>query len=583
MFDDEFYPTPKKVIEKMLKPYKGDIHHFSFGGGYTEKGYPVLKGKMILEPSAGKGDILDFITGQYVIGKDQWKHEKTTAKSVDTAQIYCCEREPNLKHILRDKNYRVIADDFLQYHGDYLFDIILMNPPFSNGDEHLLKAWEIMDHGEIVCLLNTETLENPFTQRRKLLKIIIEENGTVEHMGQVFKESERPTDVNVSIVRLTKVTTRSRFDFEFESVGREKKFNLDESTISDTPALKDVIGNILIQYDKIKEAFVDYMKLAELLNHYGEPLVKQKAAMSEEEAQETAKGTKLNIFGIAQSAYHEGKTKRESFNLFCSAMKENMWQIVFDNLSNIARFDMEKLMTHSIRKDFSQFVQKEKDMEFTRENVFQLIDMLHGNRDNILERCIGEVFDIFTNYYKENRCHIEGWKTNDKWKVNRKIILPNVVKYGEYSTSHDLKQYGSRFSLRYNTRSEYSDIDKALDYISGTGSEHRIGLYESLEIAFNRIGTIRTGDKFNNTGESAYFNWKFWKKGTLHIEFKDKYLWEEFNMRACKDKQWLPDGEFEKWQEQENKRNRKKSNKSVIVPESHQLGDSLKPTKNKEK
>ena len=50
MFDKNFYPTPKKVIKKMLEQY-------------TEEGGNELRlsGKVILEPSAGKGDILDYI------------------------------------------------------------------------------------------------------------------------------------------------------------------------------------------------------------------------------------------------------------------------------------------------------------------------------------------------------------------------------------------------------------------------------------------------------------------------------------------------------------------------------------------
>src|SRR5687767_14061562 len=99
---------------------------------------------------------------------------------------------------------------------------------------------------------------------------------------------------------------------------------------------------MLLQYDKIKEGFIEYMRIAEALNHYGQPLVKQKTAMSEKEAQEMENMPKLDIFGIARSAYKNGDNKNHRFNIFCDYMKESMWRIVFESLSDIARFDLEK-------------------------------------------------------------------------------------------------------------------------------------------------------------------------------------------------------------------------------------------------
>jgi hypothetical protein len=62
-----------------------------------------------------------------------------------------------------------------------------MNPPFENGDQHFLKAWDIMRNGDIVCLLNAETLKNPYSERRKtVLKIIEDNNGTIEYIQDAF-------------------------------------------------------------------------------------------------------------------------------------------------------------------------------------------------------------------------------------------------------------------------------------------------------------------------------------------------------------------------------------------------------------
>ena len=53
----------------------------------------------------------------------------------------------------------------------------------------------------------------------------------------------------------------------------------------------------------------------------------------------------------------------------------------------------------------------------------------------------GNVFDELTRYYNGNTSHTEGWKTNDNYKVNTKIVFP-------YGRQFEAK-YGGYFSLRH--------------------------------------------------------------------------------------------------------------------------------------
>lgn len=545
MFNEEFYPTPIGIVKRMIYPYIKTVF----------RGEKVIKKMTILEPSAGKGDLLDGITKRSVPA--EWERDENGNKyelkpgqqtkfddyDLKRCTVHCIEREPELQAILKEKGYKVVADDFLDYNSDVLYDLILMNPPFSNGDEHLLHAWNIMYEGDIVCLLNSETLNNPYSERRKLLKHIIEKHGTVEDLGPAFAKSERPTNVNVSLVRLTKKAEKDRFKMEFEEVNKERDYIIDETKIHDAPAIKDTIGNMLIQYERVKEEFITFMKMHEVLRHYGDPLI-----------QRNYDGTKpdSDIVALALHAIKEGNSNKETFSLFCSMMKKEMWGVVFQNLKSISSFNLESIMTSQVRKNWQQFVSEKGEMDFTKENVWKVIEMLFMNRTNILERCIVEAFDLMTTYHKENRMYIEGWKTNDSWKVNRKFILPTGVRYGDYLTSYDLKKYGDRFGLSHHSRDSYSDIDKALAYIIGTSRYTSIG--EALERKFQQIGHVKTGDKFDNTCESTFFKIKFWRKGTVHCEFKDVKLWEQFNLRACSQKQWLPPEEesaFRKSQQKE--------------------------------
>ena len=79
-----------------------------------------------------------------------------------------------------------------------------MNPPFADGDKHLLKALDIQkDGGMIICLLNAETIRNPLTRvRQLLLKKLKEVDADITYVKDAFKYAERTTDVEVAVIRI---------------------------------------------------------------------------------------------------------------------------------------------------------------------------------------------------------------------------------------------------------------------------------------------------------------------------------------------------------------------------------------------
>ncbi len=174
-----FFPTPSQLIEKMLEEYK-------------TKPLP----KNILEPSAGKGDIIDYLN-------------KIQTKRQQQSNIYAFEFVPQLQEILKQKrNCKLIGNDFLKYQVKGInFDLIIMNPPFDRGAEHTLHAWNTLKQGgKIIALMNKHTYYNPYNSHRLKLKTIIDQYGKVENLGRCFtsKNSERPANVDVIMVTITK-------------------------------------------------------------------------------------------------------------------------------------------------------------------------------------------------------------------------------------------------------------------------------------------------------------------------------------------------------------------------------------------
>ena len=166
-----FYPTPETLIAKMWDK--------------IDKKRSIQN---ILEPSAGKGDIADYICKNYI----------------SQNKIDCIEFDDTLRDVLIGKTFRVVEKDFLKYNSRKHYDCIIMNPPFDKGSKHLLKAIQIAENNggsQIVCLLNAETLFNLYSNDRKLLQRKLSKyDAEVEMLGEAFSDAERKTDVQVALV-----------------------------------------------------------------------------------------------------------------------------------------------------------------------------------------------------------------------------------------------------------------------------------------------------------------------------------------------------------------------------------------------
>ena len=109
-----FFPTPKGAVTTMLD--KADIQ----------------PGHRVLEPSAGKGDIMDMI---------REKHPEAKLQGVEFAH--------SLKDVLDAKDHNVEFGDFLDHAPEKPYDRIVMNPPFEKGQdiEHLKHAVSMLAPG----------------------------------------------------------------------------------------------------------------------------------------------------------------------------------------------------------------------------------------------------------------------------------------------------------------------------------------------------------------------------------------------------------------------------------------------------
>ncbi len=472
-FNESFYPTPPGLIIKM-------IHKLDWSKSYY-----------VLEPSAGNGAII--------------KQLRESHKRYTPTKVHCIEKNDDLRNMLIGAGEKVVGKDFLTYAGLIQFDTIIMNPPFSNGDSHLLKAIDILYSGQIVCLLNAETLKNPCTnQRRELVQKLQQLGAEIEYIQDAFLEAERKTSVEIALVTI-KIEKSMEQDLLDGANDRVKEFiheDIDHE-IKDV-AQRDSIEAIVDDYNFRVNTGIDLIH-----KHF----VNSKYV-----------GSYFSL-GISGAEGENSGSIQSKTNLFLEQIRHDYWEKVL----SLPAF--EKRLTEKKRKEFRETIKNNSDLEFTSANVRSFFEnLMHSYEDTLID-AIEELFDTMTSKYAydesifcKNVHYYNGWKTNDSFKVNKRVIIPRI---GIDPYDYDKR----RIRLCYGTPEKLDDIDKVMNYFDGKTNYVRMS-----EVA----GKVNQSEEITSILESEYFKIRFYKKGTTHLTFKSEDIRRRFNIEVGKRKGWLP-------------------------------------------
>lgn len=176
-----YFPTPRELADEMVSRL----------GQFNDT-------DIVLEPSAGKGSLIEAIKAQYPF-----------------VTVYCVEQNYSLCEILKLKS---LQDEL--YHDDFLdidfsvedpityFTKIIMNPPFENKQDidHITHAIKFLqDGGKLVALASAGVLTNSDKKSVQFREMIDELGGTIELAPQgSFKKADRSTGVSVTIIEVSK-------------------------------------------------------------------------------------------------------------------------------------------------------------------------------------------------------------------------------------------------------------------------------------------------------------------------------------------------------------------------------------------
>ena len=497
-----FYPTPESVAEELLK----DID--------------LRKYHAILEPSAGKGDLalyvvgkryeqstndyfmnrrtneMEFLPGHFPRDSREWSD---AFKRID---IECIEIDPFLKSVLESKSLRVIHDNFLTYETQKRYDLIVMNPPFDAGADHLLKAIDIMQRGgTIACILNAETLRNPYAyKRQQLVSILDKYNASVRYVSNAFSDAERSTDVEVALIT-----------FDIPKVKIDSTI-MDEMRKAPTYKTARVTSDIedMVQYNAIEEWVSRYnFEVAcgiRLIEEYESLKIMIDAGKDKYEKP---------LLSLSIS----GTDGTPSINEYIRKTRGKYWNRLFNQPVITEKF------TSNLLEELRDNVRQLVDYEFSVYNILTLIIKMNTKTIKGIEDTIIALFDKWTaSYWHEdspNRHYYNGWKTNDCFRIGKRVILSFNAYHWYDSTFED-----------YKTSEYLQDIEKTMDFLDCGRTDFHATLRDIMANAKLSKQTKKI--------ETKYFFATFYKKGTCHLEFKNLDLLEKFNMFASQLKGWLP-------------------------------------------
>ena len=530
---DQFYPTPPSIAEKMLA------------------GLDMMYVRSVLEPSAGKGDLIEAI-GRKNLAMYQYDR---------AIEVDFCEIDPYLRQICKynfsdEKKHEIyeqyeplqrrsfsalsesekrehrrldreldlfrktkvycVHDDFLTYRTYKHYDLILMNPPFANGDEHLLRAIKMQERqgGSVICLLNAETVRNPYTGIRIQLTAKLKEyDAKIEYVENAFSDAERKADVDVAIIRFHIPQPPP----DESDIWKRMKKAVEEDDIPD-PEL-----HALITGDYIEQAITLYRTevaaTMELVRQYKALIPYMGRSLKGNESFD--KMPILNLV-VGDDNYLRG------FDLdkYMRTVRLKYWSALFSNEKFIGR------LTSELRDKYHEQINRMADYEFSAFNIKQVALEMQSEMTQGIEKAIMDLFEklTYTHAYdpdfSSNKHYYNGWVTNKAWKIGKKCIIPTYGMFSWYKSSRETFYVSEAYKV-------ISDIEKAFDYLDG-GRTGEINLLSRLE------GASAQGKTRNI--ECKYFKIDIFKKGTTHIKFYPEAmpLVDRLNIYASQKKGWLP-------------------------------------------
>ena len=486
MNDLQFYPTPRKLAERAWSKFKN-------------KNFV-----RILEPSAGKGDLVDARPGA---GDRFYRGAQPI--------IDCCELDVLHHATLRSKGYNVVGLDFMRFGNASCYGHAILNPPFAVGAAHVLKMWEAAWDMEIVAIINAATLRHPCTRERQMLAKLIDQYGEVEFIEGSFAgpDAERKTEVEIALVYLKK-TADIGVDIVGDLIGdlrddMERGAGLagDYAPEQAMALPNSFVENSVITFNAAVQAMRESVRYEARARHYA-------ALIGETMAVQNGNGTS------SKKDYTADWVKSEMSSRY-DDLKDRSW-------SNLLRSsDVTSRLSSAAQQRLEAEFDGIKKLEYSVSNIRGFMCGLLDSQGKIQNEMICDCFDLISKYHADNVIYGIGWKSNSKHRsLMRKIKKTRFILPGHSTNSW-------RSSLPWESEKLLSDFDKCFSILEGV-REPEISL---VSIFRDKFQELCAGERIYG----SHFSVRYWPlAGTIHFFPTRADLIDRLNRVVGRQRAWLP-------------------------------------------
>lgn len=407
------------------------------------------------------------------------------------------EEQEKTKAELLEKDYKLVGQDILGYETLTEYDCIIANLLSPNAFNQLTKVVELAEKQvckdcQMVCLLESKMIKNLNDDEKKVFQFLI-----TKYEGEVEFESELG---EFTIVSLKKLKPSNQSNYLDKMIAYSNRSEANEYAL--------IIPNSNDGEYKVE----DIVLLVKLYQEHVKRLKAACTSLTDLDIFEDYVWDRTNI-----RSYHG--FERLSVNLYIATEKIRLKY--WEKILKTEKFN--QVLTCKAREELQKKMRALGSVEITAENIYNMLVSLAQNKKTIFTEALELFFDSVTSYnmneFSKNTQYYNGWKTNDAFKINKKIIIPM---YGE--TYYYRWEPDDFETCSWSIKEQVNDILKILSLVSPNpaGEWEQIGTYEF---------------------ENNLLRFKFFKKGTLHIWFKDLQALAKLNYMVGQAKKWLPSEE----------------------------------------
>lgn len=495
----QFYSTPAWLAKKAWAMFKNQDF------------------KRVLEPAAGTGALA--LPGL---------PEQRGLYRRNGPQIDVIELDVTKHAVLREAGLNVVGLDFLQFESGACYSTVIGNPPFSQGSAFVLKAWDMLWAGEIVMILNAETVRNPFSAERRRVVELIEKHGSVEFIKDAFKgpDVQREANVEIALIHLTKPATDAADWIRpmIDALAVEPDDKTDYRLPNELMLPQSFVQTQVAAFRAAVRAAREAVRAELVADYYGARIGATMAEHNQGKEKTSHKTPSGESIRAAIAARHD-------------ALKDRAWASVLRSTETLSR------LSSKVQKQVEAEFEKIKLLEFNETNVLGFLCGLVENQGQMQIDMAVDVFLQITRYWSENTVFYKGWRSNDAhrscgWRLKTtRFILPG---FGVESYSRDLS---------WDMTRRLADFDMVFAMLDGKRLQRRGALNHAfageedtapvgiVDLFNKHFDELKAGERVSGT----YFDVRYYRQaGTVHFFARSKQLVDRLNRLVGRHRGWLP-------------------------------------------